>query len=240
MSRKRTVIEFAVFSLVFGLLAGLLSFMGYSLNGSESTEVFSKAEDNKLVIIDAGHGGVDGGASGVNGALEKELNLEVSEKLKALCEINGYEVIMTRDSDISLGEGAQKGHVKMTDLKRRLEIAKENPDALFISLHMNKYPQADCKGIQIWYSGKNENSLKLAGILENAVKTKLQPDNKRKSKQAGSSIYLLERIENTAVLVECGFLSNEEECTLLCDSDYQTKLAACIYYAIDEFYGNVG
>lgn len=241
VTKKQIMTEFIVFSLVFGIVAGVLGFIGYNLRGRDTKEAAIQPDTAKPpIIIDAGHGGMDGGATGVNGVLEKELNLAVAEKLKAFCELSGYEVIMTRTGDISLGEDAPKGKRKMTDLVKRLETSENNPDAIFISIHMNKFPTEDCKGLQIWYSPNNEQSYRLAGILQNAVKTKLQPDNTRENKAASSSIYLLSRMKNTSVLVECGFLSNSEECALLCDGSYQTRLAACLYYAIDEFNKNVG
>jgi N-acetylmuramoyl-L-alanine amidase len=237
---KRIVIEFVVFSVVFGIIAALLGKVGYDLARGEAVDVISETSVKPTVIIDAGHGGEDGGATGVNGVLEKKLNLEVADKLGELLKLFGYNVIMTREADISLGESAPKGQRKMTDLKRRLEIADSNPDAIFVSIHMNKYPAEDCRGIQVWYSPNNEDSYRLAGIIRNTVRTKLQPDNNRENKSAGSSIYLLNRMKNVSVLVECGFLSNPGECAALCDRTYQTRLASALYYAIDEFATNVG
>ena len=172
--------------------------------------------------------------------LEKELNLKVAEKTAALFRLCGYDVLMTRESDISLGEDAPKGKRKMTDLKKRLEVANNNPDAVFLSIHMNKFPQEVCRGFQLWYSPNNDMSRRLADIIENAVKTDLQKDNTRESKKAGDAIYLLNRTKNVAVLAECGFISNKEECAMLSDNSYQNTLAACLVYSVNDFFTNVG
>lgn len=241
MAKKRIMTEFVIFALLFGILSGALGFFGYNLMKPKASQTLASASEVRhTVIIDAGHGGVDGGATGVNGVLEKKLNLQLAEKLEKICRLMGYEVIMTRTEDVSLGEDAPKGHKKMTDLKRRLAFAEENPEAVFVSIHMNKFPEEYCRGVQVWYSPNSEKSRRLAGILKNAVDTKLGSENKRENKAANSSIYLLNRMKNTGILIECGFLSNNEECALLCDGTYQTRLAACIYYAIDEFFNNVG
>lgn len=237
--KKLFIIEFVVFSVLLAAVAGGLGYIGYNLAVRE-TAVETSAHRAKSVIVDAGHGGEDGGATGVSGVLEKELNLELAEKTAALFRLCGYEVVMTRESDISLGEDAPKGKRKMTDLKKRLEIADANPDAVFLSIHMNKFPQEICHGFQLWYSPNNDTSRRLADITETAVKSKLQTDNTRESKKAGESIYLLHRIKNTAVLAECGFISNKEECARLSDPAYQNTLAACLVYSVNEFFNNVG
>ena len=189
------------------------------------------------VIIDAGHGGMDGGAVGVNGTLEKELNLEMAQVLGALMKASGYNVVMTRTDDTMLTTDDGKGNAKTRDLKKRIEIASEYPDGLMISLHCNKFPSESCKGLQAYYS-ENELARDTAKSIQDSVISLLQPANHRKPKQADSSIYLLHRAVTPSVLVECGFLSNPEECSLLCDEGYRKKLALCILSGINESYGN--
>ncbi len=238
--KKSFIAEFALFSIILAIVVGGLGYFGYSLVTSREPTVETSAPRSKSVIVDAGHGGEDGGATGVSGVLEKELNLAVAEKTAALFRLLDFDVTMTRESDISLGEDAPKGKRKMTDLKKRLEVADANPDAVFLSIHMNKFPQEVCRGFQLWYSPNNDTSRRLADIIEATVKADLQPGNTRQSKKAGESIYILHRIKNTAVLAECGFISNKEECAKLSDSAYQNTLAACLVYSVNDFYNNVG
>ncbi|MBQ7846804.1 MAG: N-acetylmuramoyl-L-alanine amidase [Clostridia bacterium] len=182
------------------------------------------------VILDPGHGGQDGGAQSADGTLEKDLNLQLSLCLADLLSAMGYRVLLTRSEDVMLGEGA-KGHKKLADLKYRLDFANEYPDALLISIHMNKFPMDYCKGIQLYYSGNHENSLLFANALHPLVKG-FQGDNNREIKQAGSAIYLLDRVRIPAVLVECGFLSNANEAELLKNTEYQQQLALLIASAL--------
>ena len=238
---KPFLAEFALFLIVFSVIAGILGYTGYIIGKGDFAKSAPVAnEKNRVLIVDAGHGGIDGGATGINGRLEKELNLEISEKVSLFSNLFGYEVINTRTSDASLGDDAPKGKRKMTDLVKRLEIANENSDAVFLSIHMNKFPQEVCRGLQIWYSPNSDMSVRLANIVKNRVQTEIQPDNTRDCKKADSSIYLLDRMKNTAVLVECGFISNKAECEALCSAEYQQKLSACLSYALLDFTNNVG
>ena len=238
--KKSFIIEFILFSVILAIVVGSLGVMGYKLITGHAPILEASAPRARSVIVDAGHGGEDGGATGVSGVLEKELNLKVAEKTAALFRLCGYDVIMTRESDISLGEDAPKGKRKITDLKKRLEVANANPDAVFLSIHMNKFPQEVCRGFQLWYSPNTDTSRRLADIIETTVKVNLQKDNTRQSKKAGEAIYLLDRIKNTAVLAECGFISNKEECAFLSDNSYQNTLAACLVYSVGDFFKNVG
>lgn len=235
------MVEFTVFVLIFALIAAFLGYTGYVIGKSKTVfaGVNTRAK-GKSIVIDAGHGGYDGGAVGINGRLEKELNLELALKLESFFGLFGVDSIMTRTSDVSLGEDAPKGRMKTYDLARRLAIANDNPNALFLSIHMNKFPQEVCHGLQVWYSPNNDKSPRLAEIIKNNVKNYLQPDNTRECKKAGSSIYLLDRAENISVLVECGFVSNNEECERLCDDEYQKELAASLCLSVFDFYNNVG
>ena len=200
-----------------------------------TAEAVNGGEAAPTVIIDAGHGGIDGGATGVNGVAEKDLNLAVARQLAAYCRLMGYTVIETRTEDRSLAdENAKKGHVKQSDLENRLKIARAHPEALFISIHMNTFPGEACRGLQVWYSENHEASLQLAHAVQSHVKETLQPTNNRKVKAATSSIYILRHIECPAILIECGFLTNEEECRLLSCESYQKQLALTLAAAIEK------
>lgn len=183
------------------------------------------------VIIDPGHGGEDSGAVGINGILEKDLNLAVGGMLSDLLTACGAQVLQTRSEDVMLGNGGV-GHKKQEDLRSRVDFGKRYPDAYYISIHMNKFPKEYCKGIQLFYSPNNQKSLPLAGSLHQMILSHLQPENNREIKDGSDHIYLLNRLQNPAILVECGFVSNAEEAVLLQDSAYQKKIALLIMMSV--------
>ena len=226
---------FAFFTLMLFLTCILLC----AIFGQSDNEASKPASTDRLptVIIDAGHGGKDGGAVGIDGTLEKNLNFEISKVLCELMKISGYNVVMTRTDDTMLTTEDNIGSAKTRDLKQRLTIASRYPDGLMVSVHCNKFPSESCKGLQAYYS-ENELARDTAKSIQDSVTKLLQPTNHRKSKQADSSIYLLHRAVTPSVLIECGFLSNTEECALLNNDGYRKKLALCILSGINENYGN--
>ena len=223
-----TSLFLVVFTALFALGAKNREGDGSILTDGGSS--VKEKEENFLLILDAGHGGADGGATGLSGSLEKDLNLQVTLKTAELLEAMGYTVLLTREDDRMLGEG-EKGHKKLADLKYRLEFANSHENALLISIHMNKFPMEYCKGIQLYYAPANVQSLPLANALHRLVRD-FQKDNKRELKEAGSAIYLLDRATVPALLMECGFLSNAEEEALLKSEDYQKQLACLIACAV--------
>ena len=172
----------------------------------------SVAEESKIVIIDAGHGGEDSGAVGTDGVLEKDLNLEIAFEIGRQLEERGYIIVYTRTDDRLLyrEEENVKGIRKLYDLKNRSLVAARYPGAIFISIHMNSFGDAKYSGLQVYYSENNEQSAALANSIQNKVVADLQNENNRHTK-AGKGMYLLENVANTAVLIECGFLSCPEE-----------------------------
>lgn len=186
------------------------------------------------VIIDAGHGGEDGGAVGVTGLVEKELNLDIAKRLAALLEADGYRVVMTRTEDVLLYDRNVdfQGRKKVLDLAARQAIGDAHADGVFISIHANTFSQSQYHGLQIWYGAKNAQSACLAEQIRSEVVRTLQPDNHRLSKQAGSNIYLMYHLQMPCVLVECGFLSNPTECAALEDAAYRQELALALYRGI--------
>ena len=188
-------------------------------------------EKRITIVIDAGHGGMDGGAVSDTGVLEKDLNLAVASKLCELFRLADVDVVMTRSDDRMLcSEGSN--HKKRDDLARRVEIAESYENAVFVSIHMNKFPVEKYSGLQVYYSRANEASRDIAESIQNKTADFLRSENKRKIKPADSSIYVLDNLELPAVLVECGFLSNRAEATLLNTAAYQDKLACVIYAAV--------
>lgn len=183
------------------------------------------------VLIDAGHGGVDGGAvSPVDGTVEKELNLDVAAKTRDFMRLMGFRVQMTRESDISIhDEGASTiRQKKVSDIKNRLKMLNEGDAEFLISIHMNIFGIKKYSGTQVFYGGGNAQSQTLAESVQSNVKTLLQPDNARVVKESTKSIYLLYNAKKPAVMVECGFLSNAEELQKLKSADYRQQLAAAI------------
>lgn len=192
----------------------------------------------KTVIIDPGHGGVDGGAVSADGIVEKEINLSISMKLKSLCELAGINVIMTRESDISIHDDSADTikEQKTSDLHNRLKIADDNPDALLISVHQNKFSGSSSSGMQVFYSGNDPKSKTLADCIQAYTKNNIQQSNDRQTKQITKSVYLIYNAKQPAVLVECGFLSNATEAALLNNDDYQNKIAYCIFCGLLNYY----
>lgn len=186
------------------------------------------------VVIDAGHGGEDGGASSADGVYEKDLNLQVATFLCDLLKANGVKVVMTRTEDVLLYDKNANyiGRKKVLDLQARRQIAEETPNCVFVSIHMNAYPKEQYRGLQVWYSPNDPASQELADSIQSTVRDALQPDNDRKIKRATSSIYLLHHLHLPAVLVECGFLSNPDEAALLATDAYQKQLALALFVAI--------
>lgn len=252
-SPKKIVLAFLLFVLIYTLITTILQFCFKRITASAHKEsgsisVFNETQTidfQKIVILDAGHGGEDGGASSKSGVQEKDLNLSVALLLADHLRLNGIKVILTRDSDRLLYDPNTnyEGRKKVLDLKTRVEIAERvasehpNSEILFLSIHMNAYPSESVKGLQVWYSKNSESKSKhLAESIQNTAKSLLQPENNRKVKVAGSNIYLLDRIEIPAVLVECGFLSNASEARLLSDSSYQKKLAFSLFSAVTDYF----
>lgn len=223
------------FLLLLFLVSGAFSvFLSELLVGEASAPTLEPSAPT--VILDAGHGGEDGGTVGKNGALEKDINLTVTLRLAEMLRAEGVEVILTRTEDRLLYEEDEniKGHRKEYDLKNRLEVALAHPDAIFVSIHMNAFPDTSCHGLQVYYA-RTEGSSLLASHIQGAVKARLQPDNRRVPHAATSSIYLLEQAVGRAVLVECGFLSNPEECARLLEKDYQSELCFSIFCGMMEY-----
>lgn len=199
----------------------------------------AKATVRQQIILDAGHGGFDGGASALDGTLEKDINLEIALKVKEFLSLAGYEVILTRDEDTSTEdtESSSISDRKKSDLRNRLELMKEYPDAIFVSIHMNKFTTSAASGSQVFYRPDDKTSVLLGESIQTSIIENLQHDNTRVNKQATSSTYLLYNATIPAVLVECGFLSNQKDLSNLKDTEYQKKMAFCIFCGIDKYFG---
>ncbi len=196
-----------------------------------------KASEKTVVILDAGHGGEDCGAIGVNGVYEKDINLSMSNILASYFRAVGVFVVETRTDDKLLYDPntVEHGHKKSTDLANRAKIADGYTNAVFISIHMNSFPEEKYCGLQVWYQNKNTESERLATLLQGGVKTRLQPENNRKVKPSNGSMYLLDHVSCPSVLVECGFLTNSTECEKLSDAEYQKELSFVLFCVIMDY-----
>lgn len=238
--KSSLVLSFLVFSLLLTLASLLFCGIEVFFNNRKNTDADALSEKTVTVILDPGHGGEDGGAVGAGDVYEKDLNLAIAKEVESYLKMNGISVICTRNEDILLYDRNvdYKGRKKMLDLAARLKISRETENSVFVSIHMNAFPQTQYSGLQVYYSPNDDTSADLAALIQNDTKSLLQPTNTRKIKSASSNIYLLDRITTPAVLVECGFLSNAEECALLSDAEYRQKLSLILANAIAQFVEN--
>ena len=228
--------RFLAFLLFLSILFAILFGVAEATRPKKELDVWNNENSSppKTVILDAGHGGEDGGASSKDGLLEKDLNLALALAMRDILTANGVKVVLTRETDTLLYDRNVdfQGRKKMLDMAARLKIAQDSSDAVFISLHMNTYPHPSCEGVQVWYSDNNDASLELAKTIHSTTQEFLQPENDRPVKRSGSSIYLLHHLECPAVLVECGFLSRPAEAALLGDEGYRQQLALTLCMGI--------
>lgn len=231
------------FGVLFASAALLgISFLLYTAISSAFTILSSKkdsvntsnAKNAVTVILDAGHGGIDGGAVGVSGILEKDLNLAIVLKTKEYLVAKGYTVLLTREQDELLSDGSG-GSRKQQDLRARVDAVEKAENAIFISVHMNRFPDSAVKGITFYYSPNHPDSYRLADSIHREMLEDIQPDNRRPMKEATSSIYVLHHTTVPAVLVECGFLSNALEEAVLQDEAYQNALAEMLSEGVIDF-----
>lgn len=225
---KRTLI--LIIAYVF-VTAGCL---GIARMGSRAVTVMIETAPipNRICyIIDAGHGGVDGGATSCTGVLESQLNLEIALRLECMMQFLGCDTRMIRRSDTSIyTEGETIAAKKVSDLKQRVKIVNETENAVLISIHQNTFPDSRYHGPQVFYAA-DEESKALAQTLQAQLSSALDPDSHRQCKSS-SGIYLMQRIERPGVLIECGFITNPEEESRLRSTFYQQKLSAIVAVAM--------
>ena len=184
------------------------------------------------VIIDPGHGGADGGATAIDGTPEKELNLKLSLILRQFFETCGYDTVMTRQDDGDTD--GQDGFDKKTDIANRLQLAESYPDAVFVSVHVNLSTSSRDKGCQVFYGAQNPDSKLYADAVRERVLRADICTRIRDAVQAPQSVYIQQHATNPCILVECGFLSNQEDYALLQDQDYCEQLMFSVFAAVTE------
>ncbi len=228
MNRKQYMVMGAVAVLV--LISAVSVFWRKETRKTAGTAV---AEEGPCVVLDAGHGGSDPGKVGINGALEKDLNLEITLLVKKYLEASDVRVVMTRDSDEGLYD-EDASNKKVQDMKRRISIIEEtNPD-LTVSIHQNSYQEEYVHGAQVFYYTGSSEGKELAEKIQNRLIAGVDSENNRQVK-ANNSYYLLKKTPTPIVIVECGFLSNREEAEKLCTKEYQEKLAWEIHLGIIQY-----
>ncbi|MBR3592001.1 MAG: N-acetylmuramoyl-L-alanine amidase [Clostridia bacterium] len=221
--------------LVLLVIICLVATFGYVKSAIAPTS--AEVSRPKTIIIDAGHGGFDGGASASDGTVEKDINLCISQKLCSLLRFYGYDVIMTRESDTGTEDDESQSipKRKKSDLVNRLQIMKDNPDAIFVSVHLNKFTTSAASGAQVFYTKNYKEAQMVAQSVQQSITSLIQPENTRVVKQGTDSTYLLKNAAVPAIIVECGFLSNKQDLEKLKSDDYQSQMAFAICVGILNF-----
>ncbi len=216
--------------VIFVVYLWVWCFKGYSIR-----QVSALAEMPITVIIDPGHGGIDGGASTADGVRESQINLEISLKVDALLVFCGFQTKLIRDSDISIHESDAQtiSAQKISDLKQRVQMVNDTNKGVLLSIHQNTFPETKYHGAQVFFS-QTDTSQNWAEITQNALTTLVDSANTRQAK-ASTQVYLMDNIQCPGILVECGFLSNPEEAQLLQQADYQRKLALAMVDGLSQW-----
>ena len=206
-----------------------------NLSSTENkTEETSQKKDYPVLVLDAGHGGFDPGKVGVNGALEKDINLSIVKKLQILLENEGFTVHLTRDKDTLLAPATSTSK-KKDDMIARIEMIKTLNPFFTISIHQNSFTDSATSGPQVFYYKDSEQSATMAQIIQDVLNSQLSP-TKQRAPQSNTNYYLLTRTPTPTVIVECGFLSNPTEADLLTQDDYQSRVANSIFLGILSYY----
>lgn len=219
--------------ILVGLTALILMMMAATL--AQLNELMQPAMEpvalgrGRALILDAGHGGEDGGAVSITGVPESQINLAIALKLRDVLGLYGVDPVVLREKDISLHDGDANTlrEKKRSDLKNRVALVEEVEGGTLLSIHQNTYPGSRYHGTHVFYA-PTEGSQKLAEHFQNSIKIALQPDNERAVKQIPDTVYIMNHVTCPAILIECGFLTNPGEEALLRDEDYQRKLSAVI------------
>lgn len=205
-----------------------------SLSTEQTTEETSPTISYPTLVLDAGHGGFDPGKVGINGVLEKDINLSIVKKLQTLLEEEGFTVYLTRESDQLLAP-PNSNTQKKDDMIARIEKIAEIDPFFTVSIHQNSFTDASTSGPQVFYYKDSVESATMAHVIQNALNLQLNPSKKRVP-QANQNYYLLTRTPTPTVIVECGFLSNPSEADLLAQDSYQDQVAHAIFLGILSYY----
>jgi len=214
--------------IIWGLIAVILLIYICTYFYPILRETIALPSTNKLIVIDAGHGGFDPGAIGITGKEEKNINLEIALKLQALLEQSGTNVVLTRATDDAVAG------TKREDMKSRKIIKDEANGDIFLSIHLNSFPEEKYKGAQVFYPNGNEESRIMAENIQKSLINILDKGNNRIAKELGD-MYLIKNSKIPSNIIECGFVSNSEEEAKLSSDEYQNKIAWAIYIGLTEY-----
>lgn len=219
-------------AVILIILAAIIAFVG--IKKYESRQTFVQRDIK--IILDAGHGEPDGGAVGVGGTLEKDINLAIVEKLREVLESKGVEVILTREGDSGLQDESAKTirKMKISDMNKRREIVKDSGADLFISIHMNSFSDKNVSGLHIFYDKSHSGIEETAKQIQDNI-SEVTGAQAHTVKTADDSLFLMKNPPVPAILIECGFLSNPEEEKKLSDEKYQAKIAWAIASALENY-----
>ncbi len=230
--------RFKHFSAVFSCISIVLltAYMIFSCFNENQT-VMTISNEKPIIIIDAGHGGEDGGTQATDGTLEKDINLSIGILLNSLLKEKGFETKLVREGDyLVYDDGCTTiREKKKSDLNNRLKFVNQTPDCILLSIHQNYFQESKYSGAQVFYSGNNAESSKLARIIQDTIRVNIQPENTRQIKESGSEIFLLYNSVAPSVMIECGFLSNYEEAKKLKNIQYQNEIAKAIADGLTEY-----
>ncbi len=237
----KTLKKFTALVLVAGTAVSAVYFGGYSERSILPVSVLKEQYTPPIMILDAGHGGIDGGCSSAEGVPEKGINLNIMLTLRDMLRILGYNTEVTRDSDRSIHDEGIEGiaNQKSSDMDNRLAIFNKYDNALCLSIHQNQFTDPSYSGGQMFYSNQVKGSEALAMSLQKAFSSQLQPENTRETKLCGKELFLCYFCKNPTVMVECGFLSNPDEASLLSSEDYQQKTAFTILGGVWGYLGEI-
>ena len=216
-----------------GLLTLAMVFLAAKYGSIQVVAGSGTPGERPVIAIDCGHGGTDPGKVGVDGSLEKDINLQIGMRLKTYLEQSDVQVVMTRNADVGLYSESDS-RKKMADMKKRCEIIETSGADLTVSIHQNSYHEENVSGAQVFYYKDSEKGKRLAEILQSRFDYVLGNENRRLAKPNGN-YYLLLHVKHPIVIVECGFLSNRKEAALLQNGEYQDKLAYTIHMGIMEY-----
>ena len=209
----------------------------WSAGGTVPVSLMDSQSEKPVIILDAGHGGIDGGCTSAEGIPEKGINLSIMQRLRDILLVSGFDVKVTRDSDTSIHDKGIEGIAaqKSSDMDNRLEIFNSEDNAVCISIHQNQFTDPVYSGAQMFYSDEQRGSEDLARAVQKRFATLLQPDNSREIKECGKELFLCYYSKNPTIMAECGFLSNPGEAALLDTEEYQEKTALTIFSGLCDY-----
>lgn len=234
INKKRTIFLTLAIFLPIGMFVLQTA---SNINTNKTVATMATPVSSNTIIIDAGHGGEDGGAVSNNGISEAEINLKIALKLQQLLEQSGSNVVLTRSDNNAIYDIDKKTlrEKKNSDIRNRVRIGNNSSADIFVSIHLNKIPENQYYGWQTFFKDGNEDGKRLANCIQNNLNETIQKENKRTPLKI-NNVYVIKHVEIPTVIVECGFLSNPEEERQLQQEEYQTKLAWGIYNGIMEFF----